>query len=150
MRRQKLLLSIVLAVLGALVVSGVAAAKYTSGVYRMKPPTSHSKYVDLSFTATRTRIRHLWYVVDGLGRCSNGQPFTDTEEGYAYGTIKIQSGRFTASGSFHSSTTTLTSTISGKLTGHTATGTLRVRGTFNGGSVSCDTRPVRWKAYKLG
>jgi hypothetical protein len=144
MRRGQLVLILTVA---AVLATATVALGFRPGIYRTKPPTSRTQFLDLSLTATRARVTHIRFDYRKLRACSNGNTLLGNESAYVIPRPRIRSKRFTL---------TVHNAHGGKLT---VTGTFRrrkIKGTFrdaavfNAGTIHCDTGVLRWTALRLG
>ena len=144
-RTRKAAAFLIVAIL-VLVTASVALARHANGIYRTKPPANRTTFLDLSFTATKTKVKTVRYSYRANGHCSNGSSPVGDETSYLISPASINSaGKFTISEA-NSGGSTLK--ISGKVTGRKASGTFRVK--FSNPGVTCDTKTMRWKAFHLG
>lgn len=144
--RRSLVLTVLIAVL--LATTGVALAKFKGGIYRTKPPTSRSTFLDLSLDLSAQAIHRVRFDVSKARGCRDGNGWTDTENGYRFTGFAIRQGRFTATGTFSGGGTSAKVVITGRLNERTVTGTLRSTATL--ASTRCDSGLMRWTAQKLG
>jgi hypothetical protein len=132
----------VLAGLALVSAAPVWALAFTTGGYA--GTTGQGKRI--SFTASRDAVSQLRFKENGT--CSNGKTSTGRQ-----GPINaaIHNGRFIHSGVSPSGATR--SYVQGRLSGHTASGTLSVKARFNragrpdpAGTIVCRTGTVHWSA----
>ena len=129
-----------------LATASVAFGRHAKGIYRTKPPANRTTFLDLSFTATKTKVKTVRYSYRVSGGCSTGASPVGDETTYAISPASINSaGKFTIN-EVTSGGSTLK--IAGKVIGRKASGTFRV--TFSNPGVNCNTGLRRWKAFHLG
>lgn len=132
----------------ALSAASVAFAKFSKGIYRTKPPPNRTKFLDLSFTATKTKAKQVRYSYRAPSACSSGSSAVGDEEDYLIPATAInqQTGKFSPIKITEPDGDKLT--ITGKIKGRQASGTFR--SSFSAGPVTCDTGTLHWTALHLG
>lgn len=145
--------SILLLAVAVLATASTALGSFAAGIYRTKPPSSRSSFLDFSFKATQSHVTKIRYDFRKPNACNGGQALSGDESPYTSATGAISPAAIKPSGKFtinRTSSSGGTLTIAGKLVGRTAAGTLKVHATFNGGAIVCDTGNMAWRALKLG
>jgi hypothetical protein len=143
--------SILLVALAALVMASTAFGAFQPGFYRTKPPSSRSNFLDFSLKATSSKVTKIRYDFSKPGVCSSGAGLSGNESPYTNSVGAIAPVTIKPSGKFSFTKTGTTGgvlTVTGKLTGQVAIGTLKIHRTSAG--VTCDTGNIAWRALKLG
>jgi hypothetical protein len=140
--------AVIIVVVFALSAASMAFGSFTKGVYRTKPPANRTKFLDFSFTATKTKATTVRYSYRATSACSNGTSAIGTEEDYSIpaATIRKQTGTFSINVTDSAGNKL---NISGKVKGRKASGSFRSRFAAGGG-VTCDTKTLHWTALHLG
>ena len=125
MSRMKKAAAFLLVAILVLATASVAFGRHANGIYRTKPPANRTTFLDLSFTATKTKVKRVRYSYRVSGGCSNGAspvgdetdvrrspPPPSTRPG------KVRNYEVNSDGD--------TLKIAGKVTGRKASGTFRV------------------------
>lgn len=133
--------------------AGAAAAaklKFKPGNYRTAPPQSESRFLKVSFAATKKNyLKDVKFDLLAPGACSNGGALVDDHKLYKLRASKIKDGRFSFTDKATGPGGSATLTLKGKLAGSKASGTFRVQANINGG-VTCDSERLTWNAKRRG
>jgi hypothetical protein len=145
MARVRKSVAFLLVAILVLATASVAIGRHTKGIYRTKPPANRITFLDLSFTATKSKLKRVRYSYRVSGGCSDGTPPIGDETFYSISPASINAaGRFMIN-EVNPGGSTLK--IAGKITGRRASGTFRI--VFDNPGVHCDTKTRHWKAYHL-
>jgi type II secretory pathway component PulK len=147
--------SILLVAIAVLAAASSALGAFSAGFYRTKPPSSRTSFLDFSLKATSSNVTKIRYDFRKPNACNGGQTLSGDESPYTSATGAIPPASIKPSGRFNinltdTGSTPGTLTIAGKLVGQVATGTLKVHASFSGGTITCDTGNMAWRALKLG
>ena len=82
MSRMKKAAALLLVAILVLATASVAFGRHAKGIYRTKPPANRTTFLDLSFTATKTKVKRVRYSYRVSGGCSSGASPVGDETDY--------------------------------------------------------------------
>jgi hypothetical protein len=144
--RMKKAAAFLLVAILVLATASVAFGRHANGIYRTKPPANRTTFLDLSFTATKTKVKTVGFSYRVSGGCSSGASPVGDETDYV-----IPAATLNGQGKFSISVTESDGDklkVTGKVAGRKASGTFR--SSFSVGAITCNTGLRHWKALHLG
>lgn len=138
-----------IAILALAVTPGVAHADFKTGKYKYSSgATSRCDVCSISFKASSTKVSKLAFKVSTKKpACDSGQRMGDNSADYKAVSGAIEDDKFAITLSLQNSNGVFTAKVKGRLSGSTASGTLRSVYKFPSGN-ECDSGKLKWTAKR--